>query len=77
MRVKDMDAKDLNIMIVGNKSDLETERQVTTSEGQAVANRYGSLFLEASAKTRSNVNEVFEGIARLYRQRALAGLGIK
>lgn len=37
----------------------EFSRQVTTTEGQQFAERMGSLFIEASAKTAVGVKEVF------------------
>jgi Ras-related protein Rab-2A len=46
------------IMLIGNKSDLEASRQVTAEEGEAVAAKHGLHFLETSAKTAENVDEV-------------------
>lgn len=50
-------------MLVGNKVDRETERLVTREEGIAFAQEYGCLFLECSAKTRTNVQKCFEELA--------------
>ena len=49
------------IVVVGNKCDLENERNVTYEEGQELTKRLGetAVFLEASAKTNINVDEVF------------------
>lgn len=47
------------ILLVGNKSDLARSREVSTSEGQALAARLDVHFLEASAKTATGVQEVF------------------
>lgn len=49
------------IVLVGNKSDLdESKRQVTYEEADRFAKENGiALFLETSAKSASNVEEVF------------------
>ena len=47
------------ILLIGNKSDLEHRRAVSTEEGQAFADANGLLFLETSAKTSHNVEEAF------------------
>jgi GTPase KRas protein len=52
-RVKDKDK--VPMILVGNKCDLETERQVTTSEGQELSKSFGCPFFESSAKSRINV----------------------
>jgi Ras-related protein Rab-2A len=44
--------------LVGNKKDLENKRQVSFEEGEALANEHGLMFLETSAKTAYNVEEV-------------------
>jgi len=49
-------------IVVGNKLDKEFSRQVSTTEGQEFANRMGSLFVEASAKTAIGVKEVFREV---------------
>ncbi len=48
----------------GNKADLEAARAVTADEAQAYASEAGLFFLETSAKTAANVNELFTEIAR-------------
>ena len=48
-----------NFILFGNKNDLESERQVPTEEGQALADKYGIPFLEGSAKTGLNIDELF------------------
>jgi GTPase SAR1 family protein len=52
------------MVIAGNKAELEKERQVSTSEGVAVAKEFGCPFLECSAKTRMNIEEVFFELVR-------------
>ena len=51
-------------MLVGNKVDLESQREVPTVEGMALAQIWGCAFVESSAKNRTNVNEVFAEIVR-------------
>jgi len=50
LRVKDEDR--VPFVLVGNKCDLEEEREVTYEKGQTFANELKCPFLEASAKTR-------------------------
>lgn len=47
------------IILVGNKCDLEDDRQVPETEGQEFAKRYNLEYLETSAKTGDNVQETF------------------
>eukprot|EP01156_Anaeramoeba_ignava_P006542 Anaeramoba_ignava/a348946_108.p1 GENE.a348946_108~~a348946_108.p1 ORF type:complete len:197 (+),score=50.79 a348946_108:80-670(+) len=58
------DTTDTPSLTVGNKSDLESQRQVSTSEGQELAQKFRSQFLEVSAKSGKNIEQVFETIAR-------------
>lgn len=58
------------IMLVGNKSDRVTEREVSTQEGHALARELGCEFVEASAKNCINVERAFYDVVRqLRRQR--------
>ncbi|KAI8560349.1 hypothetical protein RHMOL_Rhmol04G0248600 [Rhododendron molle] len=50
-------------MLVGNKVDRESERVVSREEGIALAMEHGCLFLECSARTRENVEQIFEELA--------------
>ncbi|KAJ6247051.1 ras-like protein [Anaeramoeba flamelloides] len=43
--------QEYSIIVVGNKKDLENERQVTTKEGEEFAEEIGAYFVEISAKT--------------------------
>jgi len=49
------------IILVGNMCDWD--REVSVEEGEALAARFGCRFLEASAKTPVNVNEIFHYLA--------------
>jgi Ras-related protein Rab-1A len=54
---------DVNLLLVGNISDLESEKVVSYDEGKELADRLGVKFLETSAKTSQNVREAFYTIA--------------
>jgi len=66
LRVKDKDK--VPMIVVGNKCDLENERQVTTGEGQDLARSFGCPFMETSAKSRVNVEESFYQLVREIRK---------
>jgi len=57
------------IVLVGNKLDLERNREVPTASGEAQAVKWNARFLESSAKTNENVEKVFHTLIRMMRQR--------
>jgi GTPase SAR1 family protein len=48
---------DEKILLIGNKCDLEAEREVPRDRGEELARSLGIPFLETSAKTNHNVDE--------------------
>ncbi|EPB67311.1 Ras family protein [Ancylostoma ceylanicum] len=52
------------ILLVGNKCDLQHQRQVRTDEGIALAEYWSCPFTECSAKNNHNVNVTFAEIVR-------------
>jgi len=68
VRVKGSDK--VPILLVANKVDLENQREVPTVEGMALAQIWGCTFIESSAKSRMNVNEVFAEIVREMNQKS-------
>ena len=49
--------KDFPVILLGNKCDLENERQVQREEGEQIANEKGIKFLEASNREGINIKE--------------------
>ena len=52
-------SENVNKLLVGNKCDLESNRQVTYEEGKAYADQLGIKFIETSAKESKNVDSAF------------------
>ena len=52
------------IFLIGNKCDLEAQRDVTFEEARQFAEENGLMFVEASAKTGDGVEEAFLETAR-------------
>ena len=55
---------DVIIVLVGNKTDLNDKRQVTTEEGEKKAQEFKVMFIETSAKAGHNVKTLFKRIAQ-------------
>lgn len=66
LRVKDKDY--FPIIIVGNKCDLDAEREVSRQEGEQLAHQFKCAFIETSAKSRINVDNAFFNIVREIRR---------
>ncbi|KAI8920733.1 small GTPase superfamily [Entophlyctis helioformis] len=65
LRVKDRDW--IPMVLVGNKCDLEHERVVSQQEGRDMAKNMRAKFLEASARSRVNVDEAYYTLVRSIR----------
>jgi Ras-related protein Rab-3C len=53
------------VVLVGNKCDLEYERVVSTERGRRLAEQLGLEFYESSAKENINVTPIFERLVDL------------
>lgn len=51
-------------MLVGNKTDLNDKREVTTQQGEDEAKKNNLMFVETSAKLGHNVKTLFKRIAQ-------------
>ncbi|XP_059809539.1 ras-related protein R-Ras2-like isoform X2 [Hypanus sabinus] len=65
LRVKDRD--EFPMILIGNKADLEHQRQVTKEESDNLARQLKVTYLEASAKIRLNVDNAFHNLVRAIR----------
>lgn len=61
--------KHANVMLVGNKCDMEDQRKVSKEEGEALAREQKIPFVETSAKSDINVTECFYTIAKSVKER--------
>ncbi|XP_054463563.1 ras-related protein R-Ras isoform X3 [Anoplopoma fimbria] len=66
LRVKDRD--DFPMVLVGNKADLEQQRVITRENAQGFARENRIHYMEASAKNRHNVDEVFLELVQIIRR---------
>ena len=60
--IKGKHGENVPMILVGNKVDLEDNRQVSTEEAKELADSWGIEYIETSAKTNYNVKEAFENL---------------
>nr|AAD50281.1 putative intermediate compartment protein [Tetrahymena thermophila] len=64
----------MSFILVGNKCDLEQDRQVSYEEGEKFAKEHDLVYLEVSAKTAYNVEEAFKQTAKMIYEKINQGL---
>ncbi|GMI18267.1 hypothetical protein TrLO_g2764 [Triparma laevis f. longispina] len=63
---------DVEIILCANKTDVEDdERVVNREEGEALAEEFGVVYFECSAKNGDNVNDMFMNLATSIKHRRL------
>jgi len=73
--LREQSDKDVMLMVVGNKTDLEHLRAVSTEEGTKFAENQGVLFMETSAQSGANVEAAFsELLSRVMDMKRSAGV---
>ena len=63
--IKDKCKKDIKVILLGNKSDLEPKRKISSEEAAtfAVNNQY--IFMETSCLKNDNVSNAFEALIEI------------
>ena len=61
--VRNYETRDCCVLLVGNKCDLESQRQVSKEEGELKAKELGCKFVETSAKDTINIASTLTSLA--------------
>ncbi|KYQ92807.1 Ras GTPase [Tieghemostelium lacteum] len=72
-RIKNADTDKIPMIVLGNKCDLpDKDRQVKSSEGDALVKKWGGDidFMETSAKSNINISSAFEQIVQQIKQKS-------
>ena len=59
--------KNIPVVLIGNKLDLENERKVSQEEAILLAKQENYIYKETSCKTNENVANAFEALVELWR----------
>ena len=59
-RIREVADKKSSFILVGNKSDLEKQREITEEKGKEKAHKIEAAFLETSALSGDNIEKAFE-----------------
>jgi GTPase KRas len=75
LRIHDVDTTDnLSLVMVGNKADLQDQREVSVEECEQLAACWNVPYVEVSAKHAQGVDEAFEIVAKHHLKRHHAHL---
>jgi small GTP-binding protein len=70
--VKGAEMADVPIMLVGNKKDETGKREIQTESAKSLAAKWGTGFIETSAKNNENITELFKNLLAMEKKRQLA-----
>ena len=63
--IKENNKMDIGKILLGNKADLESEREVSKEEGENLAGQLHCKYYETSAKTGQNIIDALDEIAKI------------
>lgn len=63
-QIRQCAAAQVCLVLVGNKVDMESDRKITTEQGEELAAEFGIPFHETSAKSNLNVQEAFLALSQ-------------
>lgn len=69
--IKENARGNVKIILLGNKIDLENQRKISTEEGRQLAEQYGCIFYETSAKSNINITEAISTIIKMVYEQEL------
>ena len=61
-KLRDNSNKNVSVILVGNKCDLEDNREVLKEDGEELAQKLKIKFMEVSAKTGENLDKLFQNL---------------
>ena len=64
-KIKEKCQKDVKVILLGNKSDLEDQREVSQDEGKDLADENRFIFMESSCKDNYNVSDAFTTLVEM------------
>ena len=64
-RIKELCKKNIPIILLGNKTDLEDKRKVSSEEGANFCLENGYIFMETSCLKNTNVADAFETLIEI------------
>ena len=70
---KDLAPKTVQLILIGNKSDLEDQRVISKEKGEQLASENNMLFFETSALNGNGVEEAFQKSIELVDQKIRSG----
>ena len=64
-KIKEKCNNGIKVILLGNKTDLKDERQVSDDNGKDLAEKNGYMFMESSCKDNYNVSDAFTALVEI------------